>query len=1551
MAQENIITPCPILIGDMKGTNILEVKNGLIKRCKIKHGKVADMVFEEHKRIYYMVDPNIEAATMGGMKNLDSKKVANDELIKIITTKNNQLPDVEASIWGEINEHCSGSAWQYVTGHIKYPNIKKNADVYALWSLIEEIFPSSGVVLSGDSISSNPWVVLSQMEMLPSEIAFPYLFKERYDTTLALCLKGEGWKEDHVKPSNRVAHFLNCFRTQPQYVPLINEIESKAIFNKVPLPKSVDEAYTLIWSYLSSNEKYFTIINTKVAAAQVNLVQLDVIPQQANQAQRSDERRFCSVCGACGLHKYFECPSIFCTKCGIKGHPGNKCSNSSNKPINHYSFSLYSPINNNTNDTIIDSGSNIHIFRSEFLTNISTVEPMTITNFSKNDVKIDKIGILPFGMGEAFVSDDISLNILSQSLLIRNKINVIYNATSNIFSLLIGENQINFPEMGGLYSCNFREVVNNIIDQDLLYNNIICNNITLEISNSKLQRIRDVEKLYLARLLPSKANLKSYLKNAIFRDEISFDESDIDLFYEYYGKNRFKMKGSMTKRKKRTILPTTELIDKVKEQILYTDILDFEGSKYLLSISLPLGILLVNMVKDMTANTLYETLKNQISRVGSYGFKILKVIADNQFECLTRKFENLVIDTGGSGQNNSNVDIYCRYVRNAALAIRASISQKFNLPRFLNEALIIYVVNRINSKPSSSNTIPAMIRMTGVVPTFKGECDLSFGDFVEVRNDAYNNNKNLEKSLSCIALFSHSNSSETWSFLNINTLAEIKKSHWEKVLENPDIISRMNAVYSQELNSQIDLKFSKLPKSKLLRGINSSKPINEVTDLPAIVSDLEKTNAALPNINVPINPISRKNIAIDQPLNPILTKVHFDENKNVAVDVVTPSQISQNGFSEISSSSQPAVRDSVTTAPSNISESKIEIENNDSKGEVVNVETPIVVEDLGNINQDLRRSDRDRHPPSRYANNALCNYSFSLQNDGSLNIGNKFCLATRIKNYNRSKMSDDAKKAAIKAELQQMIDKGVWKYIKYDYGCGIRPITSGMFTVVKNDPNGIFIKVKARLVVHGNQQSRILLPDQYSSPTVMPQHTKILLALAQKQNKKLAVCDIGGAYLNADMPDLVYVSIDRNLTAMLVEMDPKAAEFVNNDGKLIVQLQKALYGCVQSGKLWYDNLKAFLLSIGFKVNGKDGCVFSQKMGNNDFVTISTHGDDLLITYSEEKNLDEIVAALIKKYTDVKVKRGGKTIDYLGMRITIEADNSFHIDMPASIEELTQDISNFTNYPCKVNLVDINRPNVDKSLLDFTRKNIFRSKIASLLFISRMVRPDIFFVVSYLGTRVSDPNTTDWEDLQLLLMYLKNTKNNGLIFKCNSDSNLIAYIDASFGTYSDCGKGQSGIVIQFSGCTIHCSSTKQRLISLSSTESEIIGVSDKISHVIECFDFLVDFGIDVNIQLNIPTVFQDSKPAIELMIRSKNEMRTRHLNNRRYNIRDLFNTGKFVMKYLPTEEMLADVMTKPLCGDHFINITKQIMGHEINYINKNSFKGARISDKRTELRLF
>ena len=150
-----------------------------------------------------------------------------------------------------------------------------------------------------------------------------------------------------------------------------------------------------------------------------------------------------------------------------------------------------------------------------------------------------------------------------------------------------------------------------------------------------------------------------------------------------------------------------------------------------------------------------------------------------------------------------------------------------------------------------------------------------------------------------------------------------------------------------------------------------------------------------------------------------------------------------------------------------------------------------------------------------------------------------------------------------------------------------------------------------------------------------------LLCIAAHEGRKVTVIDISGAYLNADMNTglTVHMRLDKNMTGMMVKLSPEYANYVDARGSVVVRLDKALYGCVESAALWYENLKESMRKLGYTPNTIDICVFNKLSEKGIQCTVAVHVDDLMITSIDADMIESLAAGLIERYGDITRKDG------------------------------------------------------------------------------------------------------------------------------------------------------------------------------------------------------------------------------------------------------------------------------------------------------------------------
>ena len=193
---------------------------------------------------------------------------------------------------------------------------------------------------------------------------------------------------------------------------------------------------------------------------------------------------------------------------------------------------------------------------------------------------------------------------------------------------------------------------------------------------------------------------------------------------------------------------------------------------------------------------------------------------------------------------------------------------------------------------------------------------------------------------------------------------------------------------------------------------------------------------------------------------------------------------------------------------------------------------------------------------------------------------------------------------------------------------------------------------------------------------------------------------------------------------------------------------------------------------------------------------------------------------------------------------------------------------------------------DLPILPDDQQQLLRSGVAKLLFLSINTRPDISLPVNWLCTRIQKFDDDDLKKFNRILLYLNGTRELQLILKCNQDLPMIhIFADAAYGIRPIDRLSQTGVCVKLGDATIVARSGKQKLVTKSNTEAELVACSDSLVYGIIIRNILDELSI---IQKEI-TIHQDNISTINLIMNKKSSfIRTKHIDIRYYFLRDRVN---------------------------------------------------------------
>jgi hypothetical protein len=187
-------------------------------------------------------------------------------------------------------------------------------------------------------------------------------------------------------------------------------------------------------------------------------------------------------------------------------------------------------------------------------------------------------------------------------------------------------------------------------------------------------------------------------------------------------------------------------------------------------------------------------------------------------------------------------------------------------------------------------------------------------------------------------------------------------------------------------------------------------------------------------------------------------------------------------------------------------------------------------------------------------------------------------------------------------------------------------------------------------------------------------------------------------------------------------------------------------------------------------------------------------------------------------------------------------------------------------------------------------------------------------VNQLASYCTEPAIRHWNAVIRILRYLKGTINYRLQLGLPGTYGLKlqGFCDADYAGDIDSRVSCSGGFWLLGGGPIVWISTKQRSTALSTGESEYISAAEayKIGQWLRALLLEIKRGSYLGDRLEVP-IYSDNTACIALTKDPVAHARTKHIEVRYHYIRQLVAYGKTTLLYLRTEDMLADILTKPL----------------------------------------
>ncbi|KAJ9541256.1 hypothetical protein OSB04_027762 [Centaurea solstitialis] len=535
--------------------------------------------------------------------------------------------------------------------------------------------------------------------------------------------------------------------------------------------------------------------------------------------------------------------------------------------------------------------------------------------------------------------------------------------------------------------------------------------------------------------------------------------------------------------------------------------------------------------------------------------------------------------------------------------------------------------------------------------------------------------------------------------------------------------------------------------------------------------------------------------------------------------------------------------------------------------------------------QDLRRSSRIRQEPDRYLGFLVS------QDSGDLNEPTSYGEAV-------SGSESEQWQEAMKAEMQSMYDNQVWELTDLPQHC--KAVGRKWVFKKKTDMDGNVHTFKARLVAKGFTQTHGIDYDETFSPVAMLKSIRILMAISAYFNYEIWQMDVKTAFLNGKLTEDVYME------------QPEGFEDPKNPNK-VCKLLKSIYGLKQASRSWNLHFDERIKEFGFTKSEFEPCVYTKFSGS--IVTfLVLYVDDILLIGNDVPTLQSVKSWLSKCF---QMKDLGEAAYILGIKIyrnrskrLIGLSQSTYIDKILKKFRMDESKKGFIPMQHGIVLSKTQCP-VSSQDQDKMKSVPYASAIGSIMYAMLCTRPDVAYSVSVTSRYQQNPGEPHWVAVKNILKYLRRTKEMFLVFGGTEDEiSVTGYSDASFQTDRDDFRSQSGYVFTLNGGAISWKSSKQDTIADSTTEAEYIAASDAAKEAVWLRNFLSDLRVVASISRPID-IFCDNSGAVAQAKEPKEHHKSRHVLRKYHLIREIIGRGDVRICKIPTEDNVADPLTKPL----------------------------------------
>jgi len=435
--------------------------------------------------------------------------------------------------------------------------------------------------------------------------------------------------------------------------------------------------------------------------------------------------------------------------------------------------------------------------------------------------------------------------------------------------------------------------------------------------------------------------------------------------------------------------------------------------------------------------------------------------------------------------------------------------------------------------------------------------------------------------------------------------------------------------------------------------------------------------------------------------------------------------------------------------------------------------------------------------------------------------------------------------------------------------------------------------------------------------------------------------DIKNFYLGTPMQVYEYMRVPLSVIPQAI-IDHYNLEAIAQDGQVMVEIQRGMYGLPQSGILANTQLQQHLSKSGYTQVKHTHGLFRHKTRNISFTLVV---DDFGVKYSNRADLDHLNQALQTKYTTTSDFTG--TL-YCGLTLKWNYQLRYvDISMPGYIEKALQRFKLPSPYkqqhsphahinPKYGARVQFTAPPDTSPRLSPKETTTIQEVIGTLLYYARAVDLTLHVALGTLGSVQTKPTTNTALDIDRLLRYVASHPDATIRYHA-SDMVLYIHSDASYLSETEARSRAGGYFFLANKTSppaaptppingaIHVYSTIIKNVLSSAAEAELAALFLNAKEAVAIRTTLSELG---HPQPSTP-IQTDNKCAAGIANDTVKQKRSKAIDMRFYWIRDRVKQDQFLVHWQPGSENLGDYFTKHFGPAHHQKVRPTYLVTEIN----------------------